>query len=211
MINLYQVLNLPPNATPEQILAALHHQSLEPKLNKAVHAWLLDPAVRVRYDTRLYAQEPTFFDAVIPSSFDTATKTTNTTDDTPPLAAHLTLYRPDHACVLGVLFLPCACYMHAVNWQALGNTEKAKQNQYVGGGFLLFILGMVLIKTYAGVHIPTTLGLIWVFVWYYLLGKEQVMFIKEEFDGQYQPKSTHVMGILTVVALMMWQVGNHFV
>ena len=187
MINLYQVLSIPPTATPEQILEALHQQPLEPKLNKAVHAWLLDPVVRERYNARLYAQEPAFFDTSAP----------------------LRLYPPDYACVLGMLFLPVACYVHAVNWQTLNNAEKAKQNQYVAIGFLFFILITLLIKIYMGIQIPTAFGLIWVFVWYYLLGKEQVIFIKDELDRQYQPKNIHLMIVITIVAFILWQIGNY--
>lgn len=187
MINLYQILNLPPTATNEQILNALHHRTLEPKLNKAVHAWLLDPSVRERYDARLYSQEPEFFSATsLPY-----------------------LYRPDVACVLGVVFLPMACYLHASNWQALKNPKKAKQNQYVGVGFLFFILALLLIKNHAGMQISTALGLIWVFVWYYLLGKEQVIHIKDELDGQYEPRDLRLMAVLAVLGLGLWQIGNY--
>lgn len=187
MINLYQLLNIPPTATDEQILEALHHQPLEPKLTKAVHAWLLDPVVRERYNARLYTQEPDFFEQITP----------------------LWLYRPDHACLLGVLFLPIACYLHAFNWQALDNKEKAKQNHYVAIGFLFFILITLLIKIYLGIQIPTAFGLIWVFVWYYLLGKEQVIFIKDELDRQYQPKNIYLMIAITIVAFILWQIGNY--
>ncbi|MDO4897374.1 MAG: hypothetical protein Q3971_08435, partial [Moraxella sp.] len=150
MINLYDVLGLSPQAAPEQILDALQQHTLDPKLQKAVHAWLLDPEMRSRYDVRLKAQAPELFEALHE------------------------LYHPNYASLLGLVFLPSACYLHAFNWQKLGNPKKAKQNHIIAVVFLVFMTLVTLIAVRLGIQIPIAIGLIWVFVWYYGLGKEQI-------------------------------------
>ena len=65
MVNLYQLLNLPPHADTAMIQAVLQHAqatgSLEPKVIKAVQEWLLKPDVRARYDAKLRQEQPEFF------------------------------------------------------------------------------------------------------------------------------------------------------
>ena len=67
MVNLYQLLNLPPYADTAMIQAVLQHAqatgSLEPKVVKAVQEWLLKPDVRTRYDAKLRQEQPEFFAA----------------------------------------------------------------------------------------------------------------------------------------------------
>lgn len=67
MVNLYQLLNLPPHADTAMIQAVLQHAqatgSLEPKVIKAVQEWLLKPDVRARYDAKLRQEQPEFFAA----------------------------------------------------------------------------------------------------------------------------------------------------
>ena len=67
MVNLYQLLNLPPYADTAMIQAVLQHAqatgSLEPKVVKAVQEWLLKPDVRARYDAKLRQEQPEFFAA----------------------------------------------------------------------------------------------------------------------------------------------------
>lgn len=67
MVNLYQLLNLPPYADTAMIQAVLQHAqatgSLEPKVIRAVQEWLLKPDVRARYDAKLRQEQPEFFAA----------------------------------------------------------------------------------------------------------------------------------------------------
>lgn len=67
MVNLYQLLNLPPHADTAMIQAVLQHAqatgSLEPKVIRAVQEWLLKPDVRARYDAKLRQEQPEFFAA----------------------------------------------------------------------------------------------------------------------------------------------------
>ena len=67
MVNLYQLLNLPPHADTAMIQAVLQHaqatSSLEPKVIRAVQEWLLKPDVRARYDAKLRQEQPEFFAA----------------------------------------------------------------------------------------------------------------------------------------------------
>lgn len=67
MINLYQILNLSPQANTQEIQAALQHaqtqQKIDEKTASAVRSWLLEPDVRMRYDARLKMEQPEFFQA----------------------------------------------------------------------------------------------------------------------------------------------------
>ena len=67
MVNLYQLLNLPPHADTAMIQAVFQHAqatgSLEPKVIRAVQEWLLKPDVRARYDAKLRQEQPEFFAA----------------------------------------------------------------------------------------------------------------------------------------------------
>lgn len=184
MINLYTALGVSHEASLEQILDALDEQTDE-ALKKAVRTWLLDPAVRVQYDTHLRQAEPVFFEA-------------QTSD-----AHALALYHPDYAALLGVVFLPSACYLHALNWQKLGNPKKAKQNQLIAIAFLVFMTLVVLLAVRLGIQIPLAMGLIWLFVWYYGLAKEQVALIKHELDG-YTLKDWYEPILLTVIAISVY-------
>ena len=70
MVNLYQLLNLPPHADAATIQTALQQAQttnrLEPKVIKAVQEWLLKPDIRARYDAKLRQEQPEFFIVVSP-------------------------------------------------------------------------------------------------------------------------------------------------
>lgn len=183
MINLYALLNLTHEASSEQILGALHERTHEPKLQNAVQTWLLDPTARLEYDARLQADDPLFF---------------STGKATPKL------YHPDYAGLLGVVFLPSACYLHALNWRKLGNFKKADHNLYMAVGFLVFMTFVILVAVRLGIQIPIAIGLIWVFVWYYGLGKEQVTFVQHDLDNQYTQKNWYEPILLTVIAMSIY-------
>lgn len=71
MINLYQILNVPPYANKGQIQTMLQHYqnsaNPDPKVIKAVQDWLLVDDVRARYDERLRQAQPDFFQAAAPA------------------------------------------------------------------------------------------------------------------------------------------------
>lgn len=183
MVNLYALLNLTHEASSEQILGALHEHTLELQLQKAVQTWLLDPVARPEYDARLQEDDPHFF---------------STGKATPKL------YHPDYAGLLGVVFLPSACYLHALNWRRLGQFKKADHNLYIAVGFLVFMTFVILVAVRLGIQIPIAIGLIWVFVWYYGLGKEQVAFVQHDLDNKYTRKSWYEPILLTVIAMSVY-------
>lgn len=190
-MNLYVALGLSPKASSAQILTALHKQSLDTALQEAVHTWLLNPAVRAEYDARLRQAEPSFFETQ--ATFETHQDS-------------IELYHPDYAGLLGLVFLPSACYLHALNWRTLGNLKKSKQNQFIALAFLVFMTAVVLLAVRLGIQIPIAIGLIWVFVWYYGLGKEQVAFIQHELGDNYTPKGWYEPILLTIIAMSLYGV-----
>ncbi|ULJ69820.1 hypothetical protein MIS45_02985 [Wielerella bovis] len=205
MINLYQILNIPPHASVSQIQAALQRTQagLDPKTIKAVNEWLLVHDVRVRYDAKLRQEQPDFFMITESTSPQEKPKivlsnseTENDDDymDLPPL------WNPKAAMWWSVFFnVVLGAVLHAKNWESLGEKELAKQNWiWAGiGAVFLFIVMVTGMKIGLGVQI----GL--VVAWYYALGKKQVLFFEEEFNNDYERKGWLKPILLTIIAIFV--------
>ena len=249
MVNLYQLLNIPPNADAAMIQAVLQHAqasgSLEPKVIKAAQEWLLKPDVRARYDAKLRQEYPEFFASVMPqqpsqtapspalSAFDapkppphapaapenhaesaprrkktpvlqalagqTPTRQTNAHAAPHQMGNHgqVQLWNPKAAMFWSLLFnIVFAAVLHALNWKRLGNEQLAKMNWLWVGGYILALIAIVILAPNAGIPINIAL----VVAWYYHIGKKQVDFVEQQFNGQYQRRGW-VLPILAAIVL----------
>ena len=65
MINLYALLDVGPYVDTAKLAAAIHHNRQNGNINAAIldkaEQWLLNPAIRQRYDAQLKQQQPEFF------------------------------------------------------------------------------------------------------------------------------------------------------
>ena len=65
MINLYALLDVGPYVDTAKLAAAIHHNRQNGSINAAIldkaEQWLLNPAIRQRYDAQLKQQQPEFF------------------------------------------------------------------------------------------------------------------------------------------------------
>lgn len=198
MINLYQVLGLSAHATDVQIRQALntHAQTLDPKVIKAVNEWLLNPAVRPNYDAKLHAQEPLFFTPPQPihhnqpspepsfNPYQSPSYDSSADEYYTPY-----LWNPNKATFIALIFVPVAIYMHALNWQELGEDELAQQSKTLAFIVLAIMFGLVIFEMTTGISLPNATGLIILFAWYFGLGKKQVAYVKDELGDEYERKT----------------------
>lgn len=212
MINLYQILNIPPHASISQIQAALQRTQagLDPKTIKAINEWLLVPDVRVRYDAKLRQEQPDFF---MMHTNAAPVQTTPKQQEKPKIVLRNSdteddddymdlppLWNPKAAMWWSVFFnVVLGAVLHAKNWESLGEKELAKQNWiWAGiGAVFLFIVMVTGMKIGLGVQI----GL--VVAWYYALGKKQVLFFEEEFNNDYERKGWIKPILLTIIAIFV--------
>lgn len=113
--------------------------------------------------------------------------------DVPPL------YNPNAAALWSLLFTPFGAWMHAKNWEAVGEEELARKNRLFAIGVVAFILITAAIEFITGITLPSAvIGIVPLVVWYLQLGKQQIELIKEELGDDYERKSL-VMPVLVGV------------
>jgi len=114
------------------------------------------------------------------------------------------LWNPNAAACWSALFSPVfGAWVHAKNWSALGDESKAKQSMYwVYGGVVALLVAVLL--PYAATH---SIGIGYLFAWYFAAGKAQVSYVKEHFGTQYerrkwgQPLGLAVGGLVLFAAI----------
>lgn len=125
--------------------------------------------------------------------------------DIPPL------YNPNAAALWSILFTPFGAWIHAKNWEAIGEEQLAKQNYWYVIAVFAFIFGTTLLEMTTGFALPSTgvsIGLL--LGWYFSLGKKQIALFKEELGTDYEKKSLVVPvlagvfgGMVAVVAVLI--------
>lgn len=102
--------------------------------------------------------------------------------DIPPL------YNPNAVALWSILFTPFGAWMHAKNWEAIGEDELAKANYICAIIMIVAILGLAILEMLTGINI-TVPHIVMLFVWYFQLGKKQIALIKEELGNDYEKAS----------------------
>lgn len=108
------------------------------------------------------------------------------------------LYNPNAAALWSILFIPFGAWIHAKNWEAVGEDELAKQNHWCIIMMLVFVFGTYFVEMTTGIKIPSSIALGLLFGWYFWLGKKQIALFKEELGTDYEKKSL-VMPVLVGV------------
>ncbi|MDO4896399.1 MAG: hypothetical protein Q3971_03455 [Moraxella sp.] len=104
-------------------------------------------------------------------------------DDIPPL------YNPNAAALWSLLFMPFGAWIHAKNWEAVGEYDLAKQNYWVAVGSVAFFLINTLFDMTMGIAFPMAINVGLLVGWYVALGKKQITAFKEELGTDYEKKS----------------------
>ena len=110
------------------------------------------------------------------------------------------LWNPGAAASWSLLFTPVfGAYLHMRNWEELGEPEKAKSSKtwfYISFFFSIF-------------------GLLYLLIWYFASGKEQMAYVKERYGDNYNKKSWGapiMAGIgIVVVFYVLGTIGGLFV
>lgn len=217
MVNLYQVLGLPYSATNDQIRAVLEQKqaTLDAKTVKAVTEWLLVDDVRTRYDAKLRQEQPEFFQAAdlesaTPSNINLQKKAAQETQPNQPTETEQyyvpKLWNPTAAVVWGLFLSPImGAWIHAINWQELGEEKLAKQNMYFVWSVVALGFVMTLIKAVAQIELPVfgISAAIWV-AWFVFLGQKQIKFVRDEVNNEYDKKAWGKPIGLTILGLLAY-------
>lgn len=200
MINLYQILQISPFSTDKQIRIALQHyqnqENADPRVIQATAKWLLIHDVRQRYDARLKAEYPHFFQAAYQSEQDDDDYVI--IDDTLP-----SLWHPQVAAFL--LFLPMFCtWLHAQNWRELGNEKLFDRNMKLTWVFvgLQVLLAIVIIIFNIGFALSITFDIVMWGSWYATLGQNQIQFVQHHLGEHYHHKRWHKVAFMAIAYLV---------
>ena len=151
----------------------------------------------------------------------------NTNPYAPPLAAvgevpsqavAPALWNPNAAANWSLLFTPIfGAFLHMKNWQALGETGKARVSRYwvilgaaVFSGFML--LAAVQPQSKGVGSLIRSLGFILLLAWYFGSARAQARYVKERFGSQYPRRGwgkpmLAALGVFTIFMVAMTIVG----
>ena len=122
------------------------------------------------------------------------------------------LWNPNAAAYWSLLFSPLfGAYLHALNWQSLGETQRASASMkwvYAGIVLLVFylVIGFFVSDKKAVDGIGRLAGLIYLVSWYRGSAKAQAKYVKERFETSYPRKSWGKPLLIAVVCLLVFLV-----
>lgn len=198
MVNLYELLSLPPDASAMQIRAALNALEqtgrIDGKEARAVREWLLVPEVRTRYDARLRSEQPDFFAPPQPVSSEALPADGQKRYRIRPKgaaprqtsAAGPALWNPKAVAIWALLLSPLFAWLHAENWEALGEPEKARRNRWFVFAVVGVALGGTLLSLLGGIRIPLYASLLLWLGWFVTMGREQIEWVRNRFGDDYE-------------------------
>jgi hypothetical protein len=101
------------------------------------------------------------------------------------LPPKVSLWNPNAATMWSLVFTPLfGAWIHAKNWTALGDNEKVAKSMYWAyGAIAILVLNLFTTKGVAW------LSLVYLLVWNFILGKQQIKYVKEKYGDTYDKKS----------------------
>lgn len=220
MINLYQILNLPMDATSVEINTALRqYQQTEwhnPKIVTATQQWLLVPRTRQRYNAKLRAAYPDFFEdnneyniEEIEDEYETESECEYDFFDTYTPK----LWSPKGIVIAAALISPVfGAILTAINWRELGREDWAQRNGLLAKKMILPHFVTVILTVVSGVKwlmclCPMLLTVAWWFKWH---GNQQSQFIRDQMNAQFVAKSWKIPLGLAAAGYFMYLVAAFF-
>jgi hypothetical protein len=116
---------------------------------------------------------------------------TPTTADRPVVA----LWNPNAAAAWSLLFTPVfGAWLHALNWRALGDTEREKASLAwaVGGAAILVVYLLIDATSYnshIGDQIERSIEVVFIVAWYLASARAQANLVRDAYAGAYEKKS----------------------
>jgi hypothetical protein len=114
---------------------------------------------------------------------------------TPERPTEIALWNPNAAALWSLIFTPVfGAYLHALNWRALGDSDRENSSMnwvYAGGALLLlFLLIEVLVPSgNKGDAASRTIEFVFLLAWYFGSARAQAKLVKEEFGAAFTRKS----------------------
>ncbi|HUL42010.1 MAG TPA: hypothetical protein VLV32_08935 [Burkholderiales bacterium] len=113
--------------------------------------------------------------------------------DPPPCSAEVgAIWNPNAAANWSILFTPAfGSYLQALNWQTLGEPEKAIASKGWFSVSLVLLAGIVFVEPFVAVadlHIANSMMnfyYLYLFIWYFAVGRSQVKYVKQRFGADY--------------------------
>lgn len=101
-------------------------------------------------------------------------QTQDANEPTPQPLPTYTLWHPVLTSLLALICPPVGAWLHAYNWQILGDTKQAKDNKIMAVVMFIIVVAMILVKLTTGISTHPAIILILSFSWYVSMGKKQV-------------------------------------
>jgi hypothetical protein len=117
------------------------------------------------------------------------------------------LWNPNAAANWSLLFSPVfGAWLHTRNWQALGETERAKTSRkWLVAGIVIVAAQLaagVLLRNNPGLQWLMNIGaFVWLFTWYFASARGQARHVKERFGDDY-PRKGWGRPLLIAVAIL---------
>lgn len=200
MINLYQILNLPIDATTVEINTALRQYQQNPlhnpKIITATQQWLLVASTRQRYNHRLRTAYPDFFDD---SEYDIEEIHDEDEYETESQCEYdffdtytPKLWSPTGIVVAAALISPVfGAILTTLNWRELGRYDLAQRDWSLAKKMILPHFVAVVLTVVSGVKslmllCPILMTAAWWFQWQ---GNQQWQFVHDQMNAQFVTKS----------------------
>lgn len=112
-----------------------------------------------------------------------------------------TLWNPNATAMWSIIFTPIfSAYLQMKNWQELGCPEEAKQSKiWIGITIPITIFLILLLENSS---IPNAPGWIVLLVWYFVNGKKQITFVKENTNNNYKKKGWFIPIIIAIPTMI---------
>lgn len=219
MINLYQILNLPIDATSVEIHTALRRyqqtKSFDPKIIAAAEQWLLVSNVRQRYNARLRVVYPDFFDdeyeaIEIEEEYEAESECEYDFFDTytPKLWSLKGIF------AVSILISPVfGSILASLNWRELGRNDLAQRDWLLIKKMIVVHFIAVILTVLSGTVLfmllcPVMLTAVWWFKW---CGNQQWQFVYDTMQAHFLPKSWKIPLSLAAGGYFVYLVAAFFV
>lgn len=116
------------------------------------------------------------------------------------------IWNPNAASNWSLIFTPAfGSYLHACNWRVLGEKKRAHSAM----GWFYFSLFMLVVYIFMGMvdgraaeSAEHALGLFYLIIWYFVVGRSQAKYVKEKFGNEYSHRGWGKPLLIGVAAII---------
>lgn len=120
------------------------------------------------------------------------------------------IWNPNAASNWSIIFTPAfGSYLHALNWRALGEEERAKSSItwfYASLGMLAvyILMGLIIQDGKAAHDAVRGLGLLYLIIWYFSAGRSQAKYVKSRYGAKYSRRSWGKPLLIALAAFVVY-------